>query len=623
MNKKSFWRSGVALVLVLCMVLSVCPVKAAAAEVESVQKLLRILEKNGLELNNSEVVSGTGKYSPTESSKYVALGDGSAMGYPKMVAEELDVAYENTAKTQMTVEAQLEELEKAANKKKIEKADLISIGFGSVACINEAINGAINGALSSGNVAKWSKYVSDEDVAEIQKIIDEMVVEIIGKSSSMISNALNAFAFSFVSYIYGMNELIDTVHAINPEALVLVVGMNNPLDGVIFEMAGIKLDISDYLDDLVKVVNGHISGYGAAIENVVFVNAPDVATVNTNTQFGLAEMIDLLDDNCAVFNPSEEGNIYIKDQIMKSLVITAPSLDGVTRLAGDSRYETSFAIANEMKKVMGIDKFDAVVLANSDSFADALAGSYLAAVKNAPIIITKEKYAQLTCEYLNENLSENAVVYVLGGVAAMPGNILDALEVDAEVYRLEGTDRYGTNLAILDEAGIEGKNLLIATGRDFADSLSASATGLPILLVNGKEGKHLSAEQKNLLKNVDGELYVIGGESAVPAALVAEIEAASGKEVTRIAGESRYETSVEIAAEFLSEATSAVVAYASTFPDGLCGGPLAYVKGAPLLLTKNGKSEAPAYAEANGITTGYVLGGAGLISDDMVGNIFG
>ena len=65
-----------------------------------------------------------------------------------------------------------------------------------------------------------------------------------------------------------------------------------------------------------------------------------------------------------------------------------------------------------------------------------------------------------------------------------------------------------------------------------------------------------------------------------------------------------------------------MVAYASTFPDGLCGGPLAYVKGAPLILTKDGKSEAPNYTKANGITSGYVLGGSGLISDGFAQNIF-
>lgn len=300
-----------------------------------------------------------------------------------------------------------------------------------------------------------------------------------------------------------------------------------------------------------------------------------------------------------------------------------PAVKSVSRLAGSSRYETSFAIANQMKKVMGIDKFETIVLANSDSFADALAGSYLAAVKKAPIIIAKPKYAGIVCEYLNANLAAGGTIYILGGTTAMPDSILNDLSVEnAEPVRLEGKDRYATNLAILDKAHVSGKDILVATGQDFADSLSASATGLPILLVNGKPGKTLSDAQKEFLANVEGKIYIIGGESAVPVSMVEQIEVASGKKTERIAGGSRYETSVKIAEKFLKSAESAVVAYASTFPDGLCGGPLAYAVGAPLILTKDGKSEAPDYTTGNNITSGYVLGGDGLISDGFAKTIF-
>ena len=299
-----------------------------------------------------------------------------------------------------------------------------------------------------------------------------------------------------------------------------------------------------------------------------------------------------------------------------------PIVEGVTRLAGDSRYETSFAIANEMKEVLGIEKFDAIILANSDNFADALAGSYLAAVKEAPIIIGKLKYAGIVCDYVNNNLAPNGTVYVLGGEGAVPEAMLSGITVTSNIDRLAGDNRYDTNLAILAGAGVAGKDILVATGQDFADSLSASATGLPILLVNGKPGKTLSDAQKKFLASVDGNIYIIGGKSAVPASMVDQIEAASGKTTERIAGNSRYETSVKIAEQFLGSAESAVVAYASTFPDGLCGGPLAYAVKVPLILTKDGKSEAPDYTKANAITSGYVLGGSGLISDGFVQTIF-
>ena len=344
----------------------------------------------------------------------------------------------------------------------------------------------------------------------------------------------------------------------------------------------------------------------------------------TCTETGLTE-----GTKCSVCNVTltEQQPIPTIEHSWKNEICTvcgakSDNWQAIVRLAGLSRYETSFAIANEMKKVLDIDKFDTIILANSDNFADALAGSYLAAVKQAPIIIGKLKYAGIVCDYVNQNLNAGGTVYVLGGEGAVPEAMLSGITVTKNIRRLAGDNRYDTNLVILKTAGITGKDVLVATGQDFADSLSASATGLPILLVNGKPGKTLSEGQKALLAAVTGKIYIIGGESAVPESMVQQIEAASGKETERIAGGSRYETSVKIAQEFLSDAESAVVAYASSFPDGLCGGPLAYTIGAPLLLTKDGKSEAPDYTIGNGITSGYVLGGAGLISDGFAKQIF-
>ena len=354
---------------------------------------------------------------------------------------------------------------------------------------------------------------------------------------------------------------------------------------------------------------------------------------------GHTEVVDAaVEVSCTVDGKSEGSHCSVCKKVIKEQVV-APALghdyvNGIcsrcnrpetaetARLAGNSRYETSFAIANEMKEVLGIDKFDTIILASSDNFADALAGSYLAAQKQAPIIICKQKYAGIVCDYVNSNLASGGKVYVLGGEGAVPGSVLSGITVTGNFVRLAGEERYDTNLAILEEAGIGSNDLLVATGRDFADSLSASATGLPILLVNGKAGKSLSADQKAFLKTVKGNIYIIGGESAVPEALKSEIENASGKTAARIAGGSRYETSVKIAQQFFHSADSAVVAYASTFPDGLCGGPLAYVLDAPLLLTKNGKPEAPGYTAKNGIVSGYVLGGTGLISDAFAAEIF-
>ena len=63
----------------------------------------------------------------------------------------------------------------------------------------------------------------------------------------------------------------------------------------------------------------------------------------------------------------------------------------VVRISGTTRYETGYGVADRLQQTLRVDLFDAVVVATGKNFADALAGSYLAVEKNAPIILTNGK----------------------------------------------------------------------------------------------------------------------------------------------------------------------------------------------------------------------------------------
>ena len=281
------------------------------------------------------------------------------------------------------------------------------------------------------------------------------------------------------------------------------------------------------------------------------------------------------------------------------------------RIYGTNRYETSFKIAEAFKGLLGDEKFKAIVIANGKNFPDALAGSYLANVKSAPIIMTNGKNTEEIKQYVTDNLQRGGTVYILGGETAVPNSVYYELvnNVKGTVKRLSGATRYETCLRILREAGVSDQDIIVCTGRGFADSLSASATGLPILLV----GKDLTDAQRNFLSYLDGNhLYIVGGTSAVSAEIEDELNAYGN--VTRISGATRYETSVAVANTFFENPTAAVLAYGKNFPDGLCGGPLAYSRTVPLILTANGKeADAAAYAQSKDIKYGAVLGGTGVI----------
>ena len=86
-------------------------------------------------------------------------------------------------------------------------------------------------------------------------------------------------------------------------------------------------------------------------------------------------------------------------------------LSGVIRIAGDDRIATSLMLAAQLKEVLGVEKFDAVVVASALNFPDALTGSYLAAEKNAPILLT---YPAAHAKNFPDGLCGGPLAYALG-----------------------------------------------------------------------------------------------------------------------------------------------------------------------------------------------------------------
>jgi putative cell wall-binding protein len=208
----------------------------------------------------------------------------------------------------------------------------------------------------------------------------------------------------------------------------------------------------------------------------------------------------------------------------------------------------------------------------------------------------------------------------------VPESVKDGLS-GYNFKRLGGSDRYETNLQILSEGGDIvpwfASDIIVCSGTGFADSLSAAATGDPIMLVKGNS---LTAGQMQYLQTLSSAkklfITVVGGTGAVSKNIFTQLKAYG--DVYRVGGKDRYETSQLFAEHYFDAITSsAVLAFGGNFPDGLCGGSLANSMGAPLILTANGKtSAAENYVRGNGISYGAVLGGTTLISDASAKAIF-
>ena len=289
------------------------------------------------------------------------------------------------------------------------------------------------------------------------------------------------------------------------------------------------------------------------------------------------------------------------------------------RIGGQNRYETAFAIADAILEQLAEEKFSAVVLASGKNFPDALTGSKLAASVSAPILLVNESEQTALCAYLQKNLVPGGKVYILGGSVAVPQGLEEKL-ADYCVVRLAGPTRYETNLAVLQETGVSGGEILVCTGRDFADSLSASATNKPILLVDGEAGSLTTKQLAYLASLKDPVFCLIGGKNVLPATVEAQL--AQYGAVKRIDGATRYETSVLVAQAFFPNPQQVTFACGSSFPDGLCGGPFALAVGGPVILADIGREKnAQAYVQACAVACGVVLGGTARISDASFGKI--
>lgn len=297
--------------------------------------------------------------------------------------------------------------------------------------------------------------------------------------------------------------------------------------------------------------------------------------------------------------------------------------DKAVRYAGATRYDTALKTADALKKSLGVDAFDNIIVADGTNYPDALAGNYLAKTKNAPLILVNHnaESEKMIKDYIDANLAKKGTVYILGGTGAVASSFEKSLK-DFDVKRLGGSSRYDTNIEILKEASVNEEDLLVCTGEDFADSLSASAAGKPILLtaksgINNTQKKYLDT-----LKTKD--IYLIGGTGVISEKISEQMKSYDqDKTVDRVAGDTRYLTSVAVAKKFCAKDSETVVlAYAQNFPDGLSGGPLALSLDAPLLLVDQSNHQAAAdYAKNAGIKKAVVLGGPSLISDDIVSKI--
>ena len=193
--------------------------------------------------------------------------------------------------------------------------------------------------------------------------------------------------------------------------------------------------------------------------------------------------------------------------------------------------------------------------------------------------------------------------------------------------RLAGSNRFGT-AAEISKFGWDTSDLVIlARANDFADSIAgvglSKSLDAPILLANTH---NFNATTEAEFKRLGAKgVVILGGTMAISQQVEDQIKS-KGFQVVRVAGKNRYETATMIAQIVLDDSTTslpvegAMIVFGGNFPDALAVAPAAAKNGYPVLMvkTKEVPVETKNFLRKNGINTIIVVGGNGVISDQVL-----
>ena len=312
-----------------------------------------------------------------------------------------------------------------------------------------------------------------------------------------------------------------------------------------------------------------------------------------------------------------DGTAYATYKPAPVDIVSPPNApDPVARIAGADRIATSIAASQD---IFGPASTNALVLSRADSYADALAGTPLAAAYGGPLLLTPgDSLDQRTATEVSRVLRPQGTVFLLGGTAALDDSVAESLKADGFIIdRLAGPDRYATAVAVADAIGTP-TTFLLADGGDYTTGLVAgvaaaaadpSTDGGAVLLTDGTHMPDTTAAY--LAAHHDVRRYAVGVQSA-----------AADPGAVAIVGDDPGDTSQRVAATFFPNAAAVGVASVASFADALSGGAHVAAFGGPLLLT-DGTSLNPSvqrYLSANhsSIVIGYVYGGGGAVTDQTV-----
>ena len=170
-----------------------------------------------------------------------------------------------------------------------------------------------------------------------------------------------------------------------------------------------------------------------------------------------------------------------------------------------------------------------------------------------------------------KNQLKKLTVAALIAAMIVPASVSNAAE--QKVIRISGKDRIATSVEISKSAYSTSENVVLASGFNFADALSAgqlaSALNAPLLLSSKDKLDNETESEINRLKAKN--VYIVGGNHTIKKSSVDSYLKKKNIKVTRLEGNNRYKTSekvMEKTKEFINP-QYLLIASGKDFPDAL------------------------------------------------------
>ncbi|MDV9234365.1 cell wall-binding protein Cwp10 [Clostridioides difficile] len=206
------------------------------------------------------------------------------------------------------------------------------------------------------------------------------------------------------------------------------------------------------------------------------------------------------------------------------------------------------------------------------------------------------------------------------------GNSSDSTS-NVTVKKLKGTDRFETAIKISQSGWTKSDTVVIVNGEDksMVDGLTAtplaSVKNSPILLSSNEKLPQKTVEELKRLN--PSKVIVIGGNNSMPNSVVEAIKAVNSKiSVQRISGDTRYQTSINIAKEIdkTNNVSKLYIGAGNGEADSLSIASLAGKEKTPIVLTqKDGvDNEAEQFIKSNKVSNIYFIGGVEKISNKAI-----